>query len=206
LVVPPQALVLIRCLRVPFSTNVERVALAAGHKGIEIDWIDVDPDDRSPVEALSGQPLVPVLVAGDEVVSDSPRILDWLEDRFPEPPLLPHDPAARAEVRIFVEWFNRVWKTWPNGINDGVGDPAEHAAEMRRAVELFEALRQRRDFLFGEFGLADVTAFPFLKYASLGLSAADDDPFHAVLVEHMPLRPDSPLHAWVARIDARPRG
>lgn len=197
---------LIRCLRIPFSTNVERVALAAGHKGIEIDWIDVDPADRSPVEELSGQPLVPVLVTGDEVVSDSPRILDWLEDRFPEPPLLPRDPAGRAEVRIFAEWFNRVWKRWPNGINDGVGDPAEHAAEMRRAVELFEALLHGRDFLFGEFGLADVTVFPFLKYASLGLSAADDDPFHAVLVEHMPLLPDSPLHAWVARIDARPRG
>jgi glutathione S-transferase len=205
-VVPLETLVLIRCLRIPYSTNVERVALAAGHKGIEIDWIDVDPDDRSPVEALSGQPLVPVLVADDEVVSDSPRILDWLEDRFPDPPLLSRDPNLRAQVRIFAEWFNRVWKTWPNGITDGVGDPNEHAAEMRRAVELFEALLSGRDFLFGEFGLADVTAFPFLKYASLGLSPADTEDFHSVLVEHMPLRPDSPLHAWVARIDALPRG
>jgi glutathione S-transferase len=196
----------IRCLRIPFSTNVERVALAAGYKGIEIDWIDVDRDDRSPVEALSGQPLVPVLIAGDEIISDSPRILDWLEVHFPEPPLLPPDPAVRAEVRIFVEWFNRVWKTWPNGITDGLGDPAEHAAEMRRAVELFEALLARRDFLYGEFGLADVTAFPFLKYASLGLSPEDDEAFHSVLVEHIPLRSDSPLHTWVARIDALPRG
>ena len=204
--VPPQALGLIRCLRIPFSTNVERVALAAGHKGIDIEWIDVDPDDRSPIEAVSGQPLVPVLIAGDEVVYDSPRILDWLEERFPEPALEPSDPVARAEVRIFVDWFNRVWKTFPNGINDGVGDPVLHAAEMRRAVELFEALLEAREFLFGEFGLADVTAFPFLKYASLGLSPGENDAFHTVLVEHMPLRPDSPLHAWVARIDALPRG
>src|SRR5215831_4459987 len=64
----------IRCYRIPFSTNVERVALAAGHKEVPIEWIDVDPTDRSPVEALSGQPLVPVLVAEDVVVSDSPRI------------------------------------------------------------------------------------------------------------------------------------
>ena len=196
---------MIRCLRIPFSTNVERVALAAGHKGIEIDWIDVDPDDRSPVEQLSGQPLVPVLVTGDEVVTDSPRILDWLEERFPEPPLLPQDPASRAEVRIFADWFNRVWKTFPNGINDGVGDPAEHAAQMRRAVEQFEALLEDRDFLFGEFGLADVIAFPFLKYASLGVLADDRDPFHRVLVDYMPLAGDSPLHAWVARVDAHPR-
>jgi glutathione S-transferase len=197
--------VLIRCLRIPFSTNVERVALAAGHKGVPIEWIDIDPDDRSPAEELSGQPLVPVLVADDEVVSDSPRILDWLEERFPEPSLLPRDRAARAEVGIFADWFNLVWKTFPNGITDGVGDPAAHAAGMRRAVGLFEDLLAERDFLFGDFGLADVTAFPFLKYASLGLSAGDTDAFHAVLAQQVPLRPDSPLHAWVARIDARPR-
>ena len=204
--VPPQTLVLIRCYRIPFSTNVERIALAAGHKGIEIDWIDVDPADRSPVVAASGQPLVPVLVAGDEVVSDSPRILDWLEERFPEPSLLPHDPARRTEVRIFADWFNRVWKTFPNGINDGLGDAAAHTEEMRRAVAMFEALLAGRDFLCGEFGLADVTAFPFLKYASLGRQPDDPDSFHRVLAEQVPLRADSPLHAWVARVDALPRG
>ena len=32
--------------RIPFSTNVERVALAAGHKGVPVDWVDVDPDAR----------------------------------------------------------------------------------------------------------------------------------------------------------------
>jgi glutathione S-transferase len=77
---------------------------------------------------------------------------------------------------------------------------------MRRAVETFEALLTGRDFLFGDFGLADVTAFPFLKYASLRLQPGDVDSFHAVLVEQMPLRPDSPLHAWVGRIDPYPRG
>ena len=61
LVLPSQALVLelSAVYRIPFSTNVERVALAAGHKGVEIEWIDVDAADRSPVEAVSGQPLVP---------------------------------------------------------------------------------------------------------------------------------------------------
>jgi glutathione S-transferase len=172
---------------------------------VPIDWIDVDPERRSPVEEVSGQPLVPVLIAADEVVSDSPRILDWLEERFPEPSLLPSDPARSAEVRIFANWFNRVWKTFPNGINDGVGDGAAHVVEMRRALGLFESLLDGRDFLFGAFGLADVTAFPFLKYASLGLAPGDGDSFHAVLVEHMALEDDSPLHAWVARVDALPR-
>lgn len=196
---------MIRCLRIPFSTNVERVALAAGYKGVPIEWIDVEENDRSPVEEVSGQPLVPVLVAGDEVVNDSPRILDWLEEHFPEPSLLPNHPTRRAKVRIFADWFNRVWKTFPNGINDGVGDSGAHAADMHRAVALFEDLLDDSDFLFGEFGLADVTAFPFLKYASLGLPPGDEDSFHTVLVDQMPLEPTSPLHSWVARVDALPR-
>jgi len=195
-----------RIYRIPFSTNVERVSLAVGHKGLEVEWIDVDPDDRSPVEAVSGQRLVPVLVAEDgEVVYDSPAILEWLEARHPEPPLLPRDPARRAEVRIFADWFNRVWKRAPNEIADhGATDAL--AAEMRGAIELFEALLAGREYLFGEFGLADVVAFPFLKYASLGLPPADDELFHRVLVDHQPLRDDSPLHAWVRRVDAHPRG
>ena len=196
---------LIRVYRIPFSTNVERVALAAGHKRLPIEWVDVDAGDRSPVEAVSGQSLVPVLVAGDEIVADSPVILEWLEERFPEPPLLPRDAVRRAEVRIFVDWFNRVWKRAPNAIADE-GPTEALAAEMLAGVRLFEALLDGRDYLFGEFGLADVIAFPFLKYAVLGTMPDDDELFHHVLVDYQPLHDDSPLHAWVRRVDAHPRG
>ncbi|HLX21369.1 MAG TPA: glutathione S-transferase family protein [Gaiellaceae bacterium] len=204
MVLPAQTLDLIRVYRIPFSTNVERVALAAGHKGLAVEWIDVDDADRSPVEAVSGQRLVPVLVAGDEIVTDSPVILEWLDARFPDPPLLPRDPARRAEVRVFCDWFNRVWKRAPNAINDD-GPTEALDAEMRGAVELFEALLADRDYLFAEFGLADVTAFPFLKYPVLGTAAGDADSFHRVLVDFMPLRPESPLRDWVRRVDAHPR-
>lgn len=106
---------------------------------------------------------------------------------------------------MFTDWFNQVWKRHPNAIADGVGDVSEHATEMCRAVDTFEALLTKREYLFGEFGLADVTAFPFLKYASLGPQAGDTEAFHTVLTDYMPLAPGSPLHAWIARIDARPR-
>jgi len=77
---------------------------------------------------------------------------------------------------------------------------------MRAAVDLFEALLAERHYLFGEFGLADITAFPFLKYAAFGLEARDDHLFHRILVEHMPLSADSPLRSWAERVDAHPRG
>jgi glutathione S-transferase len=212
LVLPKEALDLIRVYRIPFSTNVERVALAAGHKGVAIEWVDVDPSDRSAVEDVSGQQLVPVLVEGDEIVSDSPVIVDWLERRFPEPPLCPCDPPRRAEVRVFVDWFNNVWKRPPNLIAAEEEQPepdaariAELAAQMHSYIPLFEDLLDGRDYLFSEFGAADVFAFPFLKYAVFGTPAGDGERFHHILVEHQPLDAGSPLHAWAERVDAHPR-
>jgi glutathione S-transferase len=203
----------LRVYRIPLSTNVERVALAAGHKGLELEWIDVDPADRSPIDQVSGQTLVPVLVDGDEVVADSPRIIERLESRFPEPPLYPIDEARRAEVSIFIDWFNRIWKRPPNLIAAELekDEPDEAkvrtlSEEMRVALDRFEALLSGRDYLFGEFGAADCIAFPFLKYAALGLPAGDDELFHRILVEHQPLGGGYPrLTAWVARVDTHPR-
>jgi glutathione S-transferase len=205
--------VALRVYRTPFSTNVERVALAAGHKGIEIEWVDVDPADRSPVVQVSGQELVPVLVDGDEVVTDSPVIIARLDERFPEPPLLPADEASRAEVLLFVDWFNRVWKRPPNLLADELGKPQPDlaqvealSAEMREALTRFESLLAGRDYLFGDFGFADCIAFPFLKYAVFGLLPDDDELFHRVLVEHMPLGDGfRRLVAWARRVDEHPR-
>jgi glutathione S-transferase len=77
----------VQIYRIPFSTNVERLALAAGHKGLVVDWVDVDPADRSEVERVSGQLLVPVLVEDGKVVVDSTEILRYLEAATPDPPL-----------------------------------------------------------------------------------------------------------------------
>jgi glutathione S-transferase len=74
-----------RVYRIPYSTNVERVALALAHKSIPVDWVDVDPDDRSAVVALSGQDLVPVMQTDHgEVVAPKPdqRRLHDLSDEL----------------------------------------------------------------------------------------------------------------------------
>ena len=52
--------------------------------------------------ALNPQGLVPALEVEPGVLTQSPAILEWIEERWPEPPLLPHEPFARAEVRAMA--------------------------------------------------------------------------------------------------------
>ena len=187
--------------RIPFSTNVERVALAAGHKGIAVEWVDHDDGDRSAIRALSGQDFVPVAELDGQVITDSPVILRELERRVPDPPLWPAEPARRAEADVFVDWFNRVWKVAPNRMAG-----PEDAAELRGSLDRFEALLDGRDWLLGDrLGIADVIAFPFLKYAA-SIAPDDPDPFHHVLAEHLALGDaHERLRGWIGRCDALPR-
>ncbi len=202
---------MLRLYTIPYSTNVERVTLALAHKGLEFETVSLDPADRAPVRALSGQDLVPVLVDGERVVADSTAILRHLEERFPEPPLFPAGAAARAEVDVFVDWFNRVWKREPNLIADaleaGEADPADTARwseRMQRRLDLFEGLLTGRDFLFGAFGAADCVAWPFVRYAVTELPPEDDEVFHRVLFDHQtPADRHDRLRAWIARVGDR---
>ena len=194
--------------RIPFSTNVERVALAAAHKGIAVEWVDHDPADRSAIRALSGQDFVPVAEFDGRVIADSPVILRELERLVPEPPLWPAQPARRAEADVFVDWFNRVWKVAPNRMADDPDAPEQDAwaAELRSSLDRFEDLLDGRDHLLGDrFEIADAIAFPFLKYAA-SIEPGDPDRFHHVLAEHLALGEGFPrLRGWIARCDALPR-
>jgi glutathione S-transferase len=188
------------------------VALALGHKGVEVEWLDVDPRDRGEVERVSGQRLVPVLVAGERVITDSTTIIRFLERQHPEPSLWPPGDARIAELDVFLDWFDRVWKRPPNVIylerEGGSSDP-ERVARLGRAMtgllDLFERLLAGRDYLWGDFSAADCAAFPFLRYA-VDRNEADDEPFHAILREFMPLGDAHPkLRAWIDRVDRHPR-
>ena len=203
---------MIRLYRAPWSTNVERVALALAHKRLEVESVWIDYADRSPVEAVSGQGLVPVIEAGGEVVHDSPRILAWLEERHPDPPLYPREDPRRAEVEVLVDWFNAVWKTWPNGIEAELrrDEPderliARHSASMDTALDRFERLLAGRDHLMGDaLGVADCVVFPFVKFA-LRRDPGDDERFHRILDEHQSVEGRPRLSGWIERMDACPR-
>jgi len=153
-----------------------------------------------------------VVVEGDEVVTDEDLVLEWLEKRFPDPPLFPREPARRAEVATFVDWFNLVWKRPPNLIahEETMAQPdpariAELGARMRCALDRFETLLDGRDHLLGDdFGIADVVAFPFLKYMTVW-EDGDTHLFHRLLRDRQRPGRHPRVEAWIARVDERPR-
>ena len=201
-----------RLYRFRFSTNVERVTPALADKGLEVESIWVDPDDRSPVEQVSGQRLVPVLEDDGRVIPDSTAILAYLEERYPDPPLYPRDEARRAEIELYIDWFNRVVKRPPNEIeaellSEHPDDEriATSAAAMRANLDRHEALLAGRDFLFGDsFSAADCAAFPFLKYALI-CDREDDELFHRILDDYQNVELRPRLAAWIKRVNDRPR-
>ncbi len=203
----------LRVFRAPWSTNCERVALALAHKGIEATSVLIDYSNRTPVEAVSGQGLVPVIEQSDGVVvSDSVAIMRHLDRLQPEPQLFATEPARRAELDVFIEWFERAYKHEPNAIEAELElERPDHeaiardSAVMQSRLGVFEQLLEGRDHLFGEFGAADCIAYPFLKYAG-SRDPADDELFHVVLDEHQMLGDEHPsLRAWIARMSKRPR-
>jgi maleylpyruvate isomerase len=197
--------------RARLSTNVERVALALALKGLEAESVWITYYDRSAVERVSGQPLVPVLDYDGRIVVESMDIVRFLDERHPEPPLYP---ACRAtEVEDFVAWFNGTWKGPPNEIEAELGkrEPDEaRIAELERSVigslDRFEQMLEGADYLFGDrLTVADICAFPFLKYATVH-EPEDDELFHAILRDRQRDGRDRPrLAAWIDRLDALPR-
>ena len=88
------------------SGTSHRLRIALNLKGLPYDYVAVSlPKEEhlgAAFKALNPQGLVPALVDGDLVLTQSPAIIEWLEERFPEPALLPADPQDRARVRALA--------------------------------------------------------------------------------------------------------
>jgi maleylpyruvate isomerase len=83
-----------------------RVRIALNLKGIPYESVPVDlrsgEQNSAEYRMLNPQELVPALELEGKILTQSPAILEWLEERYPEPPLLPADPDARAVVRAMA--------------------------------------------------------------------------------------------------------
>lgn len=88
------------------SGTSHRLRIALHLKGLRPDYVPVDllhDQQASPqYRALNPQGLVPALEVDGQVLTQSPAIIEWLDERYPEPPLLPRDALARARVRALA--------------------------------------------------------------------------------------------------------
>ena len=88
------------------SGTSHRLRIALALKGLAYTQVSVDliaAAQRSDEHlARNPQGLVPVLDSGDVILTQTPAIIEWLEEAHPEPPLLPRDPIARAKVRAIA--------------------------------------------------------------------------------------------------------
>lgn len=85
------------------SSAAYRLRIALNLKGVSYEQVSINLKDGEQHgeawRAIQPQGLVPVLKSGDHHLAQSPAILEWIEETWPEPALLPSDPAARCEVR-----------------------------------------------------------------------------------------------------------
>ena len=200
---------MIRVYRAEWSTNCERISLALAHKGLAAESVMIEYSDRSPVEELSGQGLVPVIVDDGEVVNDSVAIMHHLDRKYGEPLLFPPSEPARAHCELFVEWFNEVYKYAPNTIEEELeGSPNLAVIEdlegrIDAHLDLFERLLTDRDYFLDEFSAADIVAYPHLKYAT-SRPEGDDELFHVILDERQSVAGRPNLEGWIERVGGRP--
>jgi glutathione S-transferase len=99
----------VKLIQIPFSHNCVKVRIALERKRLAYDVENIPPTDRTAVFRASGQRLVPVLVDGAAVVTDSTAILRYLEERHPDPPLVPRDPRLGAECWLLEDWADRAF-------------------------------------------------------------------------------------------------
>jgi glutathione S-transferase len=180
------SLVLYDAPRCPYCARV-RIVLA--EKGIEADVVEIDLSDR-PAWIYEKNPTgrVPVVEEADGVpLPESAVIMEFLEERYPEPPLLPPDPADRAAVRLLV--FRDHDLTDPYYAFRRGEDGARE--ELEAALRRFDALLDERPYLGGaEYGLADIAYVPWF------LRARD---MLGVELDGLPSLVD-----WLARLEERP--
>lgn len=147
----------------PTCPYCHQVRMVLAEKRINVDIVDVDaqalPDE---VKDVSPYATVPALADRDLHLYESQIIMEYLDERFPHPPLLPVDPVARANARLFMYRVERDWYRVMRQILHG-DDTASARTELTEglaaAAPLFAA---ERFFMSDEFSLVDCCIVPLL--------------------------------------------
>ena len=143
-----------------------RTRLVLAEKNINIDIVNVEGSNL-PEDLLDLNPYhsVPTLVDRELVLYDSRVIIEYLDERFPHPPLMPVDPVTRAQFRLALYRIEQDWYTLAEQLDDT--SDAKQAARIRKILEesilaSSEVFGARKFFLSDEFSLVDCSIAPIL--------------------------------------------
>lgn len=150
----------------PTDPQSHRTRIVLAEKGIGIEIVSVEPG-RFPEDLLDLNPYhsMPTLVDRDLVLYDARVIMEYLDERFPHPPLMPVDPVSRAQFRLALYRIERDWY--------GLVQQIEQEPDRKQQLKLKKALRdtilQSADlfkvkpfFLSDEISLVDASIAPIL--------------------------------------------
>jgi glutathione S-transferase len=171
--------------RCPYCARV-RIVLA--EKQVPYETVVVDLDDR-PAWIYEKNPLgrVPVLEEGEFLLPESAVIDEYLDERYPEPALLPVDPGERAAARLLIFRFDRIGDVY-YALRRGEEDARPRL--YRRLGELDSRLAFRPYLTGAEYGLADIAYVPWILRAQARMGIELDRLPH--------------LGDWVERLLERP--
>ncbi|WP_025820826.1 stringent starvation protein SspA [Shewanella marina] len=140
-----------------------QVRIVLAEKGVTVDVLQVDPNDM-PEDLLEVNPYntVPTLVDRELVLYESRIIMEYLDERFPHPPLMPVYPVARGQSRLMMHRIDSDWYSLVDRIKKG-----DRADEARRELQeslaaIAPVFAEMPYFMSEEFGLADCYLGPLL--------------------------------------------
>jgi RNA polymerase-associated protein len=158
----------------PLSQYSHRVRIVLAEKGVTVDIEDIDSDAVTE-EILEANPYgsLPTLVDRDLALYESKVVMEYLDERFPHPPLLPVYPVARAESRL---WVYRIERDWCVLIDQILSDPDSEKSDQARKefreslITIASIFDEMPYFMNEEFTIVDCCLAPMLwRLPQLGI-------------------------------------
>lgn len=144
--------------------HCHRVRFVLAEKGINVDIIDVSNDESAAADLLELNPYneTPTLVDRDLLLHDAGVINDYLDERYPHPPLMPVDPVSRARLRLVHHRILRDWFPLVEEIENAHGENVDQAKQqLKESIVAANDLFKQADFLISdELSLVDCTLAP----------------------------------------------
>tara|TARA_B100000929_G_C15422593_1_gene391882 strand:+ start:331 stop:945 length:615 start_codon:yes stop_codon:yes gene_type:complete len=160
----------------PDCLHSHRTRLVIKEKEISAELHEIDINNISEeIKFISPYDDFPTLVDRDLILQNSRVIIEYLDERFPHPPLLPVDPVARAKFRLALdrienEWYPEFNKSYNNGILDN-----SFQDKIKSYFLEIVPLINNNFFMSTDFGLVDCSLAPLLwRIKCLGMEIKEN--------------------------------